>query len=198
LSRRRRGPVQHRGRRHLHQSPQRDPAPDVHRADAARGELQFHRVLADARRHARPGVRVLHPDGGRGRSRDRPRDPRRAVPQREEHQRRRPREAEGMSAESIYLTIVLAPLAAAIVAGLFGKQIGRAGAHTITIAGVAISFVLSLLVLNMHVLEGVPPYNGTVYEWATIGSVRIEVGFLVDNLTAVMMAVVTFVSLAVH
>ena len=99
--------------------------------------------------------------------------------------------------ERVYLTIVLAPLAAAIVAGLLGRQIGRAGAHFVTIAGVAVSFVLSLVVLK-GVVDGAPPFNGAVYEWATIGSIHIQVGFLVDHLTALMMAVVTFVSLAVH
>ncbi|HEY8519992.1 MAG TPA: NADH-quinone oxidoreductase subunit L [Gammaproteobacteria bacterium] len=103
-----------------------------------------------------------------------------------------------MSAEAMYLTIVLAPLVAGVVAGLFGRQIGRAGAHTITILGVAISFVLSAVVLYGFVFGDSMPYNGTVYEWATIGSLRLEVGFLVDPLTALMMTVVTFVSLAVH
>jgi len=100
--------------------------------------------------------------------------------------------------EGIYLAIVLAPLAAAIVAGLLGRQIGRAGAHYVTIAGVAVSFVLSLVVLKGIVFDGAPAFDGAVYEWATIGGIRIEVGFLIDRLTALMMAVVTFVSLAVH
>ena len=78
--------------------------------------------------------------------------------------------------ERIYLTIVLAPLAAAIVAGLFGRRIGRAGAHSVTIAGVALSFVLSLVVLN-DVMDGAPPFNGTVYEWATVGGIRIDPSF---------------------
>jgi NADH-quinone oxidoreductase subunit L len=100
--------------------------------------------------------------------------------------------------ESIYLAIVLAPLLAAIVAGLFGRQIGRAGAHTITILGVAISFALSAWVLWGLVAGSIAPYNGTVYEWAVVDGVRMEIGFLVDRLTALMMAVVTFVSLCVH
>jgi NADH-quinone oxidoreductase subunit L len=100
--------------------------------------------------------------------------------------------------ENIYLTIVLAPLIAAIVAGLLGRQIGRAGAHFVTIAGVAIAFVLSLVVLKGIVVDGAPVFDGPVYEWATIGGLRIEVGFLVDRLTALMITVVTFVSLAVH
>ncbi len=99
--------------------------------------------------------------------------------------------------ENLYLTIVLAPLAAAAVAGLLGKVIGRIGAHTVTIAGVAISFVLSVIVLRAQ-LGGAPIYNGPVYEWAAVGRMSFQVGFLIDHLTALMMAVVTFVSLAVH
>ena len=100
--------------------------------------------------------------------------------------------------ESIYLTIVLAPLIAAIVAGLFGQRIGRAGAHWITILGVGTSCALSLWVLKGFVWDGFSTYNETVYRWASIGTVHMEVGFLVDTLTALMMAVVTFVSLMVH
>ncbi len=100
--------------------------------------------------------------------------------------------------ESIYLGIVIAPLAAAIVAGLFGRRIGRAGAHWVTIAGVAISFALSLLVLKDVVIDGAAVFNGTVYTWAAIGDIRMEIGFLVDHLTALTITVVNFVSLAVH
>jgi NADH-quinone oxidoreductase subunit L len=97
----------------------------------------------------------------------------------------------------MYLAIVLAPLAAAALAGLFGKTIGRAGAHTVTILGVAISFALSAYVLYGQ-LHGAPVYNAVLYEWAEIGGLSFEVGFLVDHLTSLMMVVVTFVSLAVH
>jgi NADH-quinone oxidoreductase subunit L len=100
--------------------------------------------------------------------------------------------------ENVYLTVVLAPLVAAIVAGLFGKKIGRAGAHWVTIIGVAISFVLSLVAFKHLVFDGGEPYNGTVYEWASMGGMYFEVGFLVDRLTVLMMTVVTFVSLCVH
>ena len=100
--------------------------------------------------------------------------------------------------ESIYLGIVIAPLAAAIVAGLFGRTIGRAGAHWVTIVGVAISFALSLVVLKDIVIDGAAVFNGTVYQWAVIGDIRMEIGFLVDRLTALMITVVNFVSLAVH
>lgn len=97
-----------------------------------------------------------------------------------------------------YLTIVLAPLAAAIIAGLAGKKIGRAGAHWVTIIGVGISCVLSLLVLKSMFWGGAAPENISVYTWAVTDGLRMEVGFLVDRLTALMMCVVTFVSLMVH
>jgi NADH-quinone oxidoreductase subunit L len=100
--------------------------------------------------------------------------------------------------ESTYLTIVLAPLAASIVAGLFGKRIGRVGAHSVTILGVAISCVLSCRVLYLMTFEGLAPFNGAVYTWLLSDGVQMQVGFLVDHLTALMMAVVTFVSLMVH
>jgi len=106
--------------------------------------------------------------------------------------------------QNVYLSIVLAPLFGAIVAGLFGKKIGRSGAHWVTIIGVAVSFLLSLVVLRHHVLDGAEPYNGSVYTWMMLegigveGIIRLEIGFLVDNLTAVMISTVTFVSLMVH
>ena len=100
--------------------------------------------------------------------------------------------------ESIYLTIPLASLAGAIIAGFLGGIIGRKGAHTATITGVGLSFVLSLYVLYQHVFAGLEPYNGTVYTWMVSEGIRFEVGFLIDNLTVMMMAVVTGVSLAVH
>ena len=100
--------------------------------------------------------------------------------------------------EGVYLTIVLAPLAAAAVVGLFGARVGRAGAHWIAIAGVGVSFVLSLVVLKDMVVDGAAVFNGSVYQWGQVGGLRMEIGFLVDRLTALMIAVVTFVSLAVH
>src|SRR6056297_2348245 len=100
--------------------------------------------------------------------------------------------------ESIYLLIVLAPLAAALVAGLFGRQVGRAGAHSVTILGVGLAFLLSAWVLWGLVAGTIEPFNGTVYAWAVVDGVRMEVGFLVDRLSALMMTVVTFVSLCVH
>jgi NADH-quinone oxidoreductase subunit L len=97
-----------------------------------------------------------------------------------------------------YLTIVLAPLAAAIVAGLFGKRIGRAGAHWITILAVGLSCALSMVVLKNLFWGGATPENISLYTWAVTDGLRMEVGFLVDRLSALMMVVVTFVSLMVH
>ncbi len=103
-----------------------------------------------------------------------------------------------MSMENVYLGIVLAPLLGAIVAGLFGQQIGRAGAHWVTILGVAISFLLGLLVFKDVVFDGAAIYNNTVYTWLASDGVRFEIGFLIDQLTALMILIVTFVSLIVH
>ena len=99
---------------------------------------------------------------------------------------------------NVHLAIVLAPLFAAIVAGLFGRQIGRAGAHWITILAVGVSFVLSVLVLRDLYWDGGAPDNYSVYTWAVSDGLRMEVGFLIDRLTALMIVVVTFVSLMVH
>ncbi len=100
--------------------------------------------------------------------------------------------------QSIYLALVLAPLFGSLIAGLFRNQIGRAGAHWVTILGVAISFALSAYVFWQHVFNGAPVYNDTVYSWMVVDGLKMEIGFLVDNLTAMMITVVTFVSLMVH
>ncbi len=100
--------------------------------------------------------------------------------------------------KAIYLGIVLAPLLGAVIAGLFGRQIGRAGAHWVTIIGVAVSFLLSLVVLKHLLIDGGEPFNGPVYTWMAVEGLRLEIGFLVDNLTALMITTVTFVSLMVH
>ena len=97
-----------------------------------------------------------------------------------------------------YLTIVLTPLAAAIIAGLFGKQIGRAGAHWLTILAVGTSCALSIFVLKEMFWGGAMSENISLYTWAVTDGLKMEVGFLVDRLTALMMVVVTFVSLMVH
>ena len=94
------------------------------------------------------------------------------------------------------LAVPLAPLVGSIAAGLFGKTIGRRGAHLITILGVLVSFIISAMTLQ-EVMNGAR-FNQTVYEWMTLGSLKMEVGFMVDGLTAMMMCVVTFVSLMVH
>jgi NADH-quinone oxidoreductase subunit L len=98
--------------------------------------------------------------------------------------------------QQIYLAIPLLPLLAAIVIGLFGKHLPRAAAHVLTIAGVAISFALSMYVLKDAMVS--QPYNETVYSWLKSGNFSFEIGFLIDRLSAMMMVVVTFVSLMVH
>ena len=102
-----------------------------------------------------------------------------------------------MSFEQLCLIIVLAPLAAAIVSGLGGRYVGRTLAHVLCIAGVAVSFALSAWILKL-MLDGAPVFNQAVYTWGVSDGLRMEVGFLIDNLSALMMTVVTFVSLAVH
>ena len=98
--------------------------------------------------------------------------------------------------QNLLLTAALAPLAGAIVAGFFGKTVGRAGSHIATILGVLVSFICSAIVLK-DVIAGAR-FNATVYEWMVLGGLKMEVGFMVDGLTAMMMCVVTFVSLMVH
>jgi NADH-quinone oxidoreductase subunit L len=99
--------------------------------------------------------------------------------------------------EQTLLIIVGAPLIASIIAGLLGRQIGRAATHSITIAGVAIACALSVKVL-LGLLDGAPVFDGPVYTWLVSDGIRMEVGFLVDRLSALMMVVVTFISLMVH
>ena len=100
--------------------------------------------------------------------------------------------------KSVLLAIVLAPLLGSVLAGLFGRRIGRAGAHTVTIFGVAISCALSGHVLWLLVGQGAQPFNENLYTWFQVGGIEAHVGFMVDRLTAMMMVVVTFVSLLVH
>ncbi len=102
-----------------------------------------------------------------------------------------------MSIANLCLLIVLAPLAAAIVAGLGGRLISRAVAHTLCIAGVTVSFAASAWILD-QMLDGAPVLNQSIYTWGVSDGLSMEIGFLVDNLSALMMTVVTFVSLAVH
>jgi NADH-quinone oxidoreductase subunit L len=101
----------------------------------------------------------------------------------------------------LLLAVPLAPLAGAAIAGLFGTKffgnlVGRSVSHTVTILGVFVAMVISLMTLS-QVMDGAS-FSGTVYRWMTVGSLHMEVGFLVDSLTATMMCVVTFVSLMVH
>ncbi|HYD79314.1 MAG TPA: NADH-quinone oxidoreductase subunit L [Paucimonas sp.] len=102
---------------------------------------------------------------------------------------------------NLLLAVPLAPLAGSAIAGLFGtkffgNKIGRTASHTATILGVLIAFLISFQTL-MAVLDGAS-YNGTLYTWMTVAGIKLEIGFLIDSLTAMMMCVVTFVSLMVH
>ena len=99
--------------------------------------------------------------------------------------------------ENLLLTLVLAPLFGSVIAGLFGKKIGEKASHTVTILGVAVAFILSVWVFKQVIFDGAS-YNYRVYQWLQAGSLSIEVGFMVDSLTAMMLVVVTFVSLMVH
>lgn len=99
--------------------------------------------------------------------------------------------------ELIYLAIPLSALVGSVIAGLLGGYIGRKASHTVTILGVGIACVLSFWVFKDTAIDG-NTYNGSVYTWMVVEGVKFEIGFLIDNLTAMMMVVVTFVSLMVH
>ncbi|WP_315360063.1 NADH-quinone oxidoreductase subunit L [Neisseria bacilliformis] len=103
-----------------------------------------------------------------------------------------------MTDMTLYLTIALLPLAGSLLAGLFGNKIGCAGAHSVTILGVAVSAVLSGWVLWGFIDGSRAKFDENVYTWLTMGGIDFSVGFLVDSMTAMMMAVVTGVSLMVH
>lgn len=103
---------------------------------------------------------------------------------------------------SMLLAVPLAPLAGSLLAGIFGTAfggnwIGRRLSHSLTILGVLIAFVLSAMTLKSVALDGAR-FNETIYTWMVVGGLKMEVGFLIDSLTAMMMCVVTFVSLMVH
>jgi len=100
--------------------------------------------------------------------------------------------------KTIYLLIAFLPLLGAIIAGFFGSRIGRAGAHWVTTVCVGISALLSIIVLAGFIGGTVEVFNGSLYTWMVTDGLRMEIGFLVDELTAVMMVVVTFVSFCVH
>lgn len=99
---------------------------------------------------------------------------------------------------SILLIVALAPLVGCLLAGFLGKQIGRAGAHSVTILGLFVACALSFYVLYQLGFGGAASYNHNIYTWAQVGDFSATVGFMVDRLTATMMVVVTFVSLLVH
>ena len=103
-----------------------------------------------------------------------------------------------MTDMTLYLIIALTPLAGCLLAGLFGNTIGRRGAHTVTILGVAVSAVLSAYVLCGFIDGSRAKFDENVYTWLTMNGLDFSVGFLVDSLTALMMMVVTSVSLMVH
>ncbi|PKO62085.1 MAG: NADH-quinone oxidoreductase subunit L [Betaproteobacteria bacterium HGW-Betaproteobacteria-18] len=103
---------------------------------------------------------------------------------------------------STLLVIALAPLVGALAAGILGTKfggnvMGRRMSHTLTILGVLLSFILSAMTLNSVVSDGAR-FNETIYTWMVVGGLHMEIGFLVDGLSAMMMCVVTFVSLMVH
>ena len=103
---------------------------------------------------------------------------------------------------SMLLAVPLAPLVGSALAGIFGTAIGgnkfgRAASRSLTILGVLISFIISAMTFQSVVFDGAT-FNQTIYEWMTVGELKMEIGFLIDSLTAMMMCVVTFVSLMVH
>ncbi|AUD77936.1 NADH-quinone oxidoreductase subunit L [Kangiella profundi] len=103
-----------------------------------------------------------------------------------------------MSMQTQLLLIVLAPLLGAILAGLLGKRLGKRLTHRLTILGVAVSFILSLRVFWGYLYGNAEPVDLTVYHWASFSELSIQIGFMIDSLSALMMVVVTFVSLMVH
>src|SRR6185436_8549492 len=96
-----------------------------------------------------------------------------------------------MDMRTLYLIVPLAPLVGAIVVGLFGPRLGRSLSHWLCIIGVAVAFVASIVIWR-------DVNAGKVYTWMQSGGFRLSVGFLIDPLTALMLLVVTFVSLMVH
>jgi NADH-quinone oxidoreductase subunit L len=101
-----------------------------------------------------------------------------------------------VTTQNLYLVVPLAPLFGALVSGLLCMKISNRAAHAVTILGMLVSTAASLMVFN-DVMQG-RTYNGTVYTWLVSGATTYEIGFLIDQLSATMMVVVTFVSLMVH
>lgn len=100
--------------------------------------------------------------------------------------------------KNMLIAVVLAPLFGSIIAGLLGRQVGRKGAHCVTLLGVAVSCAMSCWTLYQLVGQGAAPFNQNLYTFFQVGEYSAHVGFMIDRLTAVMMVVVTFVSLLVH
>lgn len=102
------------------------------------------------------------------------------------------------SIRDLSLLVVMAPLFGSIAAGVFGKQLGRKGAHTVTILGVTLAFLASVYLFKLIMLDGVPTFNEAIYTWGISGRFTFSIGFLIDHLTVLMMLTVTFISLLVH
>ena len=99
--------------------------------------------------------------------------------------------------QNMLLVVPLAPLVGSVIAGMAGKIVGRRGSHVFTILGVLIAFIISAMTLKSVAIDGAR-FNATIYEWMVLGGLKMEIGFLIDGLSAMMMCVVTFVSLMVH
>ncbi len=98
---------------------------------------------------------------------------------------------------NLALATVFGPLLGSLIAGLLAKRIGRSGAHYATILLMVVSFVCAAIIFKLVMFDN-QSYNGTIYVWATSGTFQFDIGFLIDRLTAVMMLIVTFVSLVIH
>lgn len=103
-----------------------------------------------------------------------------------------------MTIQAQLLLAVLAPLVGALLAGLLGKSLGKKNTHRITILGVLIAFIISVTFFFGFLWGDADAVDITIYQWASFGDLTIQIGFMLDSLTAIMMMVVTFVSLMVH
>ena len=98
----------------------------------------------------------------------------------------------------IALIIALLPLAGSIIAGLFGKQLGRTATHRVVVTLIGLAFFLSCYLFKVMVLNGQPAVEGNFYTWATAGMLRFDIAFLLDRLSATMIMIVLFISFMVH
>lgn len=105
---------------------------------------------------------------------------------------------KGSTLINLTLLIVLAPLVAGLVAGILGKRVGRVGAHTVTILGVFLAFMASSIICELLYIQNLSPINANIYTWGISGSFNFSIGFMIDRLSAAMMAIVSFISLVVH